>query len=284
MRCLVHTLLTIGLALSASPGTASGVDDQLSSIVRIESTVDGQPKTGTGFVVSLFGDGTAFVVTAAHVVAGSQKAEVTFYSDPFQPRPAQVVGTDELDLAALKVWYVPQGVRPLAFADAARPGEHVYLVGFPNRSRDPLVSGGTVSGFEGRLLLVRETNRSFVQALPGAIIQMTLAGWRVPYAVQRPTSPPRTPSEPPATGSPVHEDRKRGFPCEGTVVSGLGNQVSVYVSPMKGASARTIPAGSGVRILDRVSRETKTWYRIEYDAGRTGFVLEDHVRPSISCY
>jgi hypothetical protein len=132
--------------------------------------------------------------------------------------------------------------------------------------------------------LVRETNRSFVQALPGAIIQMTLAGWRVPYAVQRPTSPPRTPSEPPATGSPVHEDRKRGFPCEGTVVSGLGNQVSVYVSPMKGASARTIPAGSGVRILDRVSRETKTWYRIEYDAGRTGFVLEDHVRPSISCY
>jgi putative serine protease PepD len=100
--------------------------------------------SGTGFVVR--SDGT--IVTNAHVVAGSETAQVRF-KDNDRRVDAEVLGTDpSSDLAVLRVDPGDAGgIHPLALADSdrVRVGDAVVAIGHPF-GLDRTATAGIVSG------------------------------------------------------------------------------------------------------------------------------------------
>jgi len=309
MNRLGSALLTITLALPASPLLADGVDGQLPSIVRIvpkiDASTDHQSKTGAGFVVAS-GGGMAFVVTAAHVVQGFQEVNVIFYGDPFQPRPARPVRLDEtLDVAVLQVWYVPEEVDPLPFdVTALRPGEQVFMVGFPRNSHTPLVNGGTLSGLEGSLLVVnpgvnegnsggpllrngrvvgvvRETDRSYARAVPAPAVRSALESWRVPHWLpEDPPSPPADTPEEVVSSPPPPTTGNAEYPCSGTIAFRTGAEKSFYTSPFRGSPpSGRLAEGSNITILAKQRSDGVYWYRIQTANGSQGWIEEQIVEP-----
>lgn len=84
---------------------AQGIAQVKAGVVKITAQVEGRTKTGTGFIVRLDKD-AAYIVTAAHVIEGNPKPQITFFPQAQQPFAAQVVGIeggDQHGLASLRV-------------------------------------------------------------------------------------------------------------------------------------------------------------------------------------
>lgn len=138
---LITPLLLTALVLGLAGRAALGAPED--SVVRVEATVSGTPRSGSGFVVRVDG-GAAYVATAAHVVEGDPTPSVFFRSQPLRSIPAssvQLEGGVPDGFAVLRLDAgVPSGIRPLAMAEgggsdlresAGRgrgdPGRHPHL-------------------------------------------------------------------------------------------------------------------------------------------------------------
>ena len=83
---------------SAPEENQAEVEELKASVVKIVSKApEGQPRTGTGFVVSVDGD-VVYIATAAHVITGDRQPQVFFYYDKRRPVPAEIgeLETDNL--------------------------------------------------------------------------------------------------------------------------------------------------------------------------------------------
>ncbi|HEU4322300.1 MAG TPA: trypsin-like peptidase domain-containing protein, partial [Roseiflexaceae bacterium] len=99
---------------------------------------------GSGFVY----DAEGHIVTNNHVVNGAERIQVTF-SDGTTAE-AKLVGTDpEADLAVIKLDTLPEGVQPLAIADAGelRVGQITIAIGNPFGLPGSMTTG-IVSGLD----------------------------------------------------------------------------------------------------------------------------------------
>ena len=120
---------------------------------------------GTGSGILVHQDG--FIVTAAHVVEGAMAIMVAF-KDGTQT-PADVISLSRTeDLALLKVYEVPKGVKPavLGDSDGLKVGQQVFSIGAPLGLEHTLTSG-VVSG-------VRHDSRQR-GLTPGNVIQTDAA-------------------------------------------------------------------------------------------------------------
>ena len=180
---------------------APAAEKVAAALVKLSATVLGSARSGTGFVVAQEGD-TAFVVTAAHVVAGSRAIEAEFLVDASGGRDAEVFRLDpRSDLALLRVFRRPAGTATLLVSgQSPEAGTEATVVGFPQRASAPRFAIVTVSSLEGSSLvlsgrvdsgssgspvlagevvvgLVTATDRFYPRAVPGATLRLVLAGW-----------------------------------------------------------------------------------------------------------
>ena len=194
------------------PAVAGAAAEEVTaSLVKLSTTVDGSRRTGTGFVVALEQD-TAYIVTAAHVVAGNASAEAEFLSDPAGSHQAEVFRVDHRsDLALLRVSRAPGEVEALLISGRKVPaGAAATVVGFPRRASAPRFANVTVSNLEGSSLvltglvdsgssgspvlegqvvigLVTETTQFYPRAIPGATLRLVLTGWLAADLLSEPT-------------------------------------------------------------------------------------------------
>ena len=122
-------LILLGAAVSLS---GQATTDWKDGIVKIETNA-GAP--GTGFVVAMGAD-HAFIVTAAHVVAGDSNPSIFFAIDEYNPFPGNVIGpegADERGLALIRVsGNLPKELIALAPTESVlRTGDQVTVAGFP---------------------------------------------------------------------------------------------------------------------------------------------------------
>jgi S1-C subfamily serine protease len=108
--------------------------------------------TGAGVVVDLDGS----ILTAYHVVAGTDSVTVRF-ADGSTAQAAVVQRQPERDLAVVQVPQLPPGVEPAILAGGVRPGDKVLAIGAPFGLEDS-VSAGVVSAL-GRSFFVEETGQ-----------------------------------------------------------------------------------------------------------------------------
>ena len=93
------------VCIAALTALAHAADDRdfRSGVVRIESTsVEGKVRKGAGFVVSIE-DGVAFIMTAAHVVAGDKTPQIELFSHPLQIEASVIRQDLQFDIALLIV-------------------------------------------------------------------------------------------------------------------------------------------------------------------------------------
>ena len=134
--CLI---LLIGFAQEESVG-AQDVARLQAGVVRVSSA-----RPGTGFIVHLESD-AAYILTAAHVVAGDPNPKVEFFTNKHVLVPAEILpgaeGGDEMRGLALLVVRgkknLPTGVTalPLDRTRSFSAGDEIIVVGFP-RSAGP---------------------------------------------------------------------------------------------------------------------------------------------------
>lgn len=135
-------------------------------IVRLQAGVvkivakppQGIANVGTGFIVRLAKD-AAYIVTAAHVVAGDQQPRVEFFTKRNLPVTAEVLGlegNDEVRGLALLVVRgsenLPKGLTSLSLAGSVRltGGEDIMVIGFPRNAGPWAIVKGNISSRQGR--------------------------------------------------------------------------------------------------------------------------------------
>jgi 2-alkenal reductase len=121
--------------------------------------------SGSGFVYSQDGH----IVTNRHVVAAGSSYEIVFANG--ERMRADLVGADaDSDLAVLKVDKLPDGVQPLALADAEgiQVGQLVVAIGNPFGEQGSM-SLGIVSGLGRSLRSQRQTLAGSTYSLPEVI-------------------------------------------------------------------------------------------------------------------
>jgi S1-C subfamily serine protease len=139
-------------ALDSYSRTVAGVAERLAPAVaslRIDRrTRRGRVPAGAGSGVALSSDG--YLLTSAHVVAGSRRAGRASFSDG-RELPFEVVGSDPLsDLAVVRTDTGGLEAAELGEADELRVGQLVVAIGNPNGFGGS-VTAGVVSGL-GRAL------------------------------------------------------------------------------------------------------------------------------------
>ncbi|MEO5742379.1 MAG: serine protease [Vicinamibacterales bacterium] len=239
-------------APSATAQDQSGVEELKSSVVRIVSkAADGQPRTGAGFIVRVDGE-LVYIATAAHVITGDMKPQVTFYFDKRRPVAAEP-GDLEIDNLTAGLGYVI--VRDPAVAKRARPlgwssvmprgGEQIVAIGFNQGAGEWGVSTGTVASVSGSDIridarvdegnsggpilmngsvvgMVTSLRQGFGVAKSGIVVQSTLRGWDIEISAPT-TAGTGTPVDPaPTTTRPTRRAGSIGrAPLPGDVESGL---------------------------------------------------------------
>ncbi len=148
------------------PVGSQNVEQFKSGVVRITAKpTQGSPKAGTGFIVRLDKD-AAYIVTAAHVVAGDSQPKVEFFSKRNVPVPAEMLGLEGDDevrgLALLVVrgqGKLPNGLTALPLAATVRlsGGEDIIVIGFPRNAGAWAVIKGNISSRQGRDLYFSPT-------------------------------------------------------------------------------------------------------------------------------
>ena len=118
----------------------------------------GTANIGTGFIVLLEAN-AAYIVTAAHVVAGDPQPKVEFFTKRNLPVTAEVLGLegdDEVRGLALLVVRgadnLPAGLTAQSLAGAARlsGGEDILVIGFPRNAGPWALIKGNISSRQGR--------------------------------------------------------------------------------------------------------------------------------------
>ena len=103
---LLPALVFLLLVLGSSLPLAQSVTDQKAGVVKITATDGGQQRIGTGFIVAIE-DEAAYIVTAAHVVAGATLT-INFYPKADKDHEGiirNMQGADTKDLAVVKVQF-----------------------------------------------------------------------------------------------------------------------------------------------------------------------------------
>ena len=142
------------------------VEQLQAGVVKITAkSSGGTPKGGTGFIVRLDRD-VAYIVTAAHVVAGDPQPKVEFFTKRNLPVLTEVLGLegdDEVRGLALLVVRgkenLPKGLRALPLAETRRfsGGEDIIMIGFPRNAGPWAVVRGNISSRQGRDLYFSPT-------------------------------------------------------------------------------------------------------------------------------
>jgi serine protease Do len=116
----------------------------LKQVQENERGYDIRVDVGTGSGILLHSDG--FIVTAAHVVEGAMAIMVAFKDGTQTPADVITLSRTE-DLALLKVYEVPRGVKPVSLgdSDALKVGQWVFSIGAPLGLEHTLTSG-VISG------------------------------------------------------------------------------------------------------------------------------------------
>jgi formylglycine-generating enzyme required for sulfatase activity len=130
-----------------------------SGVVKITAKPpSGTPNAGTGFIVRLESN-AAYIVTAAHVVAGDAHPKVEFFTKWNIPVTAEVLGLegdDELRGLALVAVRgtenLPKGITALSLAVTTRlsGGEDILVIGFPGNAGPWALIKGNISSRQGR--------------------------------------------------------------------------------------------------------------------------------------
>jgi hypothetical protein len=233
-------------------------------VVKITSkAAEGQPRTGTGFIVRVDGE-LIYIVTASHVVEGDSKPQVAFYHDKKRPVGAEIgalEGGDPKGLGYLIVRdrAVAEKVKALRWSDEIlRGGEDVLAIGFgqgqgewavikgsvasasgsdiridgrieEGNSGGPIIMNGSVAG------MVTSTSQGFGIGKSSVIVKSTLLGWDVevstPPTAPVPTAGSRTadaatatPSEPAASNASEREAGRHPPAAEGEAGRSVGRR------------------------------------------------------------
>jgi S1-C subfamily serine protease len=135
------------------------VEQLQAGVVKIAAKSDeGTRKVGTGFIIRLDKD-AAYIVTAAHVIAGDPRPKVEFFTKrnvPFVTEVLGVEGDDEVRGLGLLVVRgqenLPKGLRALPLAETLRfsGGEDIIMIGFPGNAGPWNVVKSNVSSRQGR--------------------------------------------------------------------------------------------------------------------------------------
>lgn len=255
-------------------------------VVRIKSTFNDKPRTGSGFVVAVDGT-TAYIVTAAHVIEGDPNPKVEFFTRQNTLVGAQVVKQEmRIDLAVLKV-EVAQQPMVLVFETAAKPkvGDEVVAFGFPQGGGAWLVSKGNLAGREwpdlivsgaaidqgnsggplikgGKVIgVVQAMQGMFARAAPASMVADALEGWGISLKPLAATSP--------ATQSASGDDSPSAASTPSVSID-YGNFAQVKQAAegtdakAKYALAEMYSDGKGVA---QNFAEAAKWYRRAADAG-----------------
>lgn len=125
--------------------------------------------SGSGFVYQLEGDDNVYIVTNNHVIANGNNYEIIF-ADGTRQR-GELVGADvDSDLAVLRVAELPEGVEPLALAEAEGidVGQFVIAIGNPFGEQGSM-SLGIISALGRSLSSQRDVLGGGRYSLPGVI-------------------------------------------------------------------------------------------------------------------
>ena len=222
--CLLLVVLALPLVVFGQ-----GVEELRASVVKITSKApEGQPRTGTGFVVHVDGE-IVYIATASHVVEGDPKPQVAFYHDKRRPVAAEIGelegGNDKgLGFLIVRDRAVAGKVKALAWSSQIlRGGEDVLAIGFGQGSGEWGVIKGTVASasgsdirIDGRIEegnsggpiimngsvagMITSMSQGFGIGKSGIIVRSTLLGWDVnvsaPVAAGTPAPAPSAPPAP----------------------------------------------------------------------------------------
>ena len=186
--------------------TDTPLDELKAGVVKIVARRHGARKIGGGFVVALDSK-SAHILTASHVVTGSEALTVAFHPRRFQPLPAKRVhgsGEGEQSVSVIVVeGEIPVGVRRLeVLAGPIELSRTALTVGFPSISEEDwtvhrsalfsahgeaiaLAGDGIAEGSSGGPLLQGSRVIGVIQSLagarayatPGATIREALDRW-----------------------------------------------------------------------------------------------------------
>jgi hypothetical protein len=274
LRMSNRWMLTVGICSLAfilelpSVLKSQGIEDLKNGIVKISATVDGKTKVGTGFIVRLE-SGTAYIVTAAHVIEGDSKPQVAFHPRANEFLPSRVLGIEGGDPRGVATLVVRGGVPSEARAfsissrTTVRGGESVTVIGFPGQTGTPwMVTTGTIGGRTGGDLtfsgIIGEGNSGGPLLLEGKVIGIiTQMGSKVSYA--NPITSARFAIE--GWGVKLQESDEALLPKE---ITGKDGAIMVLVSAGEFLMG---PEKQRVYIdpfyIDKKSMKTNNWYRAE---------------------
>jgi hypothetical protein len=215
------TFLSAVIMMYTVAMSAQEVNPREAGVVRITAQVEGKRKIGTGFIVQLARD-AAYIVTASHVVEGDKNPQVEFSPQRRMLVTASVIGLEGGDQRGLALLVVrgernlPAGLSALCLAPSIplELGDDVFVIGFPRivetvsvikgnivarKGRDIFFSGTIDEGNSGSPVLkegqvvglVTEESAPFAQAIPAAMVQIFMEGWRVKPCLGRPAVDPK---------------------------------------------------------------------------------------------
>lgn len=150
-------LLGVGLIHAQEIG-AQDIARLQSGVVKITAKPpSGTTNIGTGFIVRLETT-AAYIVTAAHVVAGDAHPKVEFFTKRNMPVTAEVLGLEGdhevrgLALLVVRGENLPTGLTALSLAATTRlsGGEDILVIGFPRNAGPWALIKGNISSREGR--------------------------------------------------------------------------------------------------------------------------------------
>ena len=219
----------------SAPGqNQPGVEELKASVVKIVSKApEGQPRTGTGFIVRV-DDDDVYIATAAHVIAGDPQPLVTFHFNKRRPMAAKV-GELETDNATAGLGFLIVSDRAVAKQATAlgwttgmlRGGEQILTIGFGLGTEWGVINGtvASVSGsdirIDGRIdegnsggpILMNGSVAGMVTSLrqglgvakSAIVVQSTLRGWDIEIS-----EPPTGPGGRGSTTASLRKVRKPG--------------------------------------------------------------------------
>ena len=293
-------LCTLFFLVLASLTATAESQDASQALARLQATCDGKTQTGTGFIVALQ-DGTAFIATAQHVVAGCDVIRATFAAAPTVERSARVYQMDAAaDLAVLRAEDPPAGVEVLPVSGrVVEPRSKAEMAGYPLRAPKPRFADVKISNLEGSMLsitglagpgssgspvvqegsavaMVTRLMGGYLKAVPGTTLRMVLGGFLEDVFPPDPDSEDAPPSA-----------VTQQFPCTGTIAKPPGVKLrEVRSIPSRGAPSRMmIEGGTDVTLHRRCGAEGWVWYQIDYEANRfaIAWVRESFIQPGASC-
>ncbi|MEO7863351.1 MAG: SUMF1/EgtB/PvdO family nonheme iron enzyme, partial [Nitrospirales bacterium] len=143
VRSALFVCLTLVLGVDLIHAQVIGAQDIArlqSGVVKITAQVEGKSKEGTGVIVRLESD-AAYILTAAHVVAGDPNPKVEFFTNKYALVSAQLLpGTESGDEMRGLALLLVRGKENLPTGTTALPldgigkfsaGDEIIMVGFP---------------------------------------------------------------------------------------------------------------------------------------------------------